>query len=83
MKSHRLTLLLILLSLSTVTFAQSEAQKSNPPKSDAQKSFDTIKSLAGSWQGAVNMNPAMEGMGKRTWTSHSESLPAATRLSMK
>jgi hypothetical protein len=64
MKSHRLTLLLILLSLSTVTFAQSEAQKSNPPKSDAQKSFDTIKSLAGSWQGAVNMNPPMEGMGK-------------------
>jgi hypothetical protein len=64
MKSRRLTLLLILLSLSTVTFAQSEAQKSNPPKSDAQKSFDTIKSLAGSWQGAVNMNPPREGMGK-------------------
>jgi len=62
MKSHRFELLLILVSLSAVAFGQSEPQKSSPPKSDAQKSFDTMKSLAGSWQGAVTMNPPMHDM---------------------
>jgi len=62
MKSHRFMLSLILLSLSTVAFAQSERQKSNPQKSDAQKSFDTIKSLAGSWQGQVTMSPPIHDM---------------------
>jgi len=39
MKSLRFMLSVVLMSLSTVAFAQS----------DAQKSFDKIKTLAGSW----------------------------------
>lgn len=66
MKSHRLMLLLILLSLSaslcTGAFAQSGAENSALQKSDAQKSFDTMKTLAGSWQGSVTMNPPMHDM---------------------
>ena len=55
MKSLCLTLTVALLSLSTVAFAQSEAQKSSvaPVPSEAQKSFATIKSLAGEWEGPV------------------------------
>jgi hypothetical protein len=48
MKFLRLMLSLVaLMSLSTVTFAQS----------DAQKSFDELKTLAGSWQGHVTTLP--------------------------
>jgi hypothetical protein len=43
MKSNRFMLSVVLLSLSTVAFAQS----------DAQKSFDKLKTLAGSWEGQV------------------------------
>ena len=43
MKSLRFVLPVVLLSLSAVTFAQS----------DAQKSFDKLKTLAGSWEGRV------------------------------
>jgi hypothetical protein len=63
MKSRRCIPLVVLLSLSTVAFAQSEAQKSethsseikrtDTPKSEAQLSFDTIKALAGEWEGPV------------------------------
>ena len=35
-------------------------------QSDAQKSFDKIKSLAGTWEGAVTTVPKMEGMGDNT-----------------
>ena len=44
-----------LLLLSTLAFAQSDAQKSSvaPVPSEAQKSFATIKSLAGEWEGPV------------------------------
>lgn len=47
MKSARLTLSAVLILLSTMTLAQS----------DAQKSFDKLKTLAGSWQGAVTTEP--------------------------
>src|SRR5580704_6531573 len=49
MKSHRLLLCVVLmsLSLSTVAFAQS----------DAQKSFDKLKTLAGSWEGHITTFP--------------------------
>src|ERR1700746_2096797 len=43
MKSHRLMLPLVLLLLSAGAFAQS----------DAQKSFDKLKTLAGTWEGKV------------------------------
>jgi hypothetical protein len=47
MKSLRFVLPVVLLSLSAVTFAQS----------DAQKSFDKLKTLAGSWEGRVTTLP--------------------------
>ncbi len=65
MKSLRFMLFVVLLSLSTVAFAQSDAQKSSvvPVPSEAQKSFATMKSLAGDWEGPVNVPevPEMSG----------------------
>ena len=60
MKSLRPMLSVVLMSLSTVAFAQSDMEKSNALKSsvvavpsEAQKSFATMKSLAGEWEGPV------------------------------
>jgi hypothetical protein len=64
MRSLRILLPVVLLSLSTVTtFAQSDAQKSSvaPMPSEAQKSFATMKSLAGEWEGPVAV-PEMPAM---------------------
>lgn len=47
MKTVRLALTFVLLSLSTLAFAQS----------DAQKSFDKLKTLEGSWEGHVTTMP--------------------------
>jgi hypothetical protein len=47
MKSLRFMRFIVLMSLSTVVFAQS----------DAQKSFDRLKTLAGSWVGTVDGKP--------------------------
>jgi hypothetical protein len=58
MKFHRLTLSIVLISLSTVVFAQS----------NAQKSFDTMKALAGSWEGPVTTTPKLADMGDNTLT---------------
>jgi hypothetical protein len=44
--------LMVLLSLCAVAFAHTEG-----PKSDAQKSFDSLKALAGSWEGHVTTVP--------------------------
>jgi hypothetical protein len=52
MKSPRFVLSIVLLSLSTLAVAQS----------DAQKSFDKLKTLAGSWEGHVITTPPMDGM---------------------
>jgi phage tail protein X len=54
MKSLRLVACVILLSLATVAFAQS----------DAQKSFTQLKTLAGSWEGRVVATPPMPDMDK-------------------
>src|SRR5882724_1169801 len=54
MKSLRSVLSVVLMSLATVAFGQS----------DAQKSFDKLKTLAGSWEGHVTtvpQEPAMDG----------------------
>jgi hypothetical protein len=48
MKPQRFMLFAVLLSLSTVAFGQS----------DAQKSFDKLKTLAGSWEGHVTAVPS-------------------------
>ena len=47
MKPLRFVLTAVLVSLSTVAFAQS----------DAQKSFDKLKALAGSWEGTLDGKP--------------------------
>ncbi|MGD0570673.1 MAG: hypothetical protein ABSA78_19900 [Candidatus Sulfotelmatobacter sp.] len=67
MKHHRFMLSVVLLSLATVALSQSpsDAQKSSvaPVLSEAQKSFTTMKSLAGEWEGPVSVPemPAMSG----------------------
>src|SRR5205807_3649970 len=61
--SLRLMLYVVLMSLSTVAFAQSHEQMPGG-QSDAQKSFDKLKTLAGSWEGKVTtlpQEPAIEG----------------------
>ena len=57
MKSIRLMLsVAVLMALSTVAFAQS----------DAQKSFDKLKTLAGNWTGPATLNPPQPEMGEGT-----------------
>jgi phage tail protein X len=57
MKFHRLlTIGVFSLGLSAVVFAQS----------DAQKSFDTLKTLAGNWQGSVTVDPPQHDLGDGT-----------------
>jgi hypothetical protein len=64
MKSICLTLLVGLMSLTTVAFAQHDAHKATdqvaPP--EAQKSFAAMKGLAGNWEGAVTVEPPQPGM---------------------
>jgi len=72
MKSLRFTLSAVLMALSTtMAFAQSDAQKpaqmdhsQKPvaPKTEAQKSFDELKTLAGNWQGPVTVEPPQPEM---------------------
>jgi hypothetical protein len=59
MKFLRFALSVVLLSLCTVAVAQDhEMEKQQPtPKSDAQMSFDTLKTLAGDWEGRVTVDP--------------------------
>ena len=70
MKAHRFMLFAVLMSLCTVAFAQSDMEKSDAQKasvapvlSDAQKSFATLKSLAGEWEGPATVTemPEMSG----------------------
>jgi len=52
MKSLRLMLAVVLVALSTAALAQS----------DAQKSFDKLKTVSGSWDGPVTVDPPMRDM---------------------
>ena len=70
MKSLCCVLSVALMSLSSVAFTQSDPHKSDAQESsvasvpsDAQKSFTTLKTLAGEWEGpvAVPEMPAMSG----------------------
>jgi hypothetical protein len=64
MKSFRRMLsVLVFVSLSAAALAQSD-----PQKSEAQKSFDKLKALAGSWEGHVAMVPPQPQMGDGTLT---------------
>lgn len=71
MRSIRITLTLVLLSLASVAFAQSDAQKSAvaPVPSEAQKSFTTMKSLAGEWEGLVTVPEAPQMSGSKLHVS--------------
>jgi hypothetical protein len=64
MKSICLMLFVALMSLTTVAFAQHDAHKTAeqvvPP--EAQKSFDTMKGLAGNWEGPVTVDPPQPEM---------------------
>jgi hypothetical protein len=70
MKPLRFTLFIVLLFLSTVAFAQLDAHKTVSPsdgqkpiaQSDAQKSFDKLKTLAGSWEAHVTTVPPQAEM---------------------
>src|SRR3981081_1934166 len=68
MKSLRFMLSVVLMSLATVGFAQSDAHKmaepkAPAPKSEAQTSFDTLKTLAGGWERPVKTYMPVEGNG--------------------
>ena len=56
MKSHPYVLSVVLLSLSNLAFAQHDMQKP-VAQSDAQKSFEKMKTLAGPWEGPVTTVP--------------------------
>src|SRR6266550_2128360 len=65
MKSLRFVLSVVLMSLATVAFAQSDAHKMAEPKapaskSEAQTSFDAMKTLAGDWEGPVKTDMPVE-----------------------
>jgi hypothetical protein len=58
MKSLRIALPVVLMSFSTMAFAQSDPHKmaepkAAAPKSEAQISFEAMKALAGDWEGPV------------------------------
>ena len=65
MKSLRFMLPVVLVWLSILAFAQSDAHKSvdKPAPSEAQKSFDTMKTFTGEWEGPVTVPevPEMNG----------------------
>jgi hypothetical protein len=60
MKSRRFVLPVVLMSLTAVAFAQSVAPPVVP--SDAQKSFNQLKTLAGTWTGPVKLDPRQQEM---------------------
>ena len=67
MKTLRFTLSVVLLSVATVALAQTDAKKSSvaAAPSEAQKSFATVKSLAGEWEGPVTVPDAPEMSGSK------------------
>jgi hypothetical protein len=64
MRSVRFLLAFVLMSLATVAFAQSEMHKATDKvaSSDAQMSFDQLKTLAGTWRGSMKITPSAPKM---------------------
>jgi hypothetical protein len=63
MNPRRFLLPVVLTLLCAMALAQSEAQKPTAaklPPSEAQKSFDQLKTLSGSWEGPVQTDMKME-----------------------
>ncbi len=81
MKSLRFTMFVVLVSLSTLVFAQTDTQTPDAHKTDmhntsvpkapseAQKSFTTMKSLAGEWEGLADVPEAPEMSGGKLHVS--------------
>jgi len=71
MKAIRFLKYIILLSLPGTVFAQSHAAMSTVPAvtSEAQKSFTTMKSLAGEWEGTVTVPEAPQMSGAKMHAS--------------
>jgi len=61
MKSLSLMLSVVLMAMSAVAFAQTDSQKA-VAQSDAQKSFDKLKTLAGVWEGRLTTDPHQADM---------------------
>ena len=57
MKSLRMMLSLALLALAGLASAQMQPDAPKTAPTDAQKSFDEIKSLSGEWEGVVTADP--------------------------
>ena len=69
MKPLRLTVCFgILAALCAPTFTRVFAQ-SEGKKSDAQMSFDKLKTLAGTWKGALKVEPPQPNMPDKGWVS--------------
>ncbi|HZD95858.1 MAG TPA: hypothetical protein VE133_16475, partial [Candidatus Sulfotelmatobacter sp.] len=66
MKYARFMLSVVLISMSTLTLAQSGGQKT---QTDAQKSFEKLKTLAGTWEGPVSMDLQEHGKPENTQVS--------------
>jgi hypothetical protein len=71
MRSLRYVLSVVLISASTVAIAQHEMHEASaaPAPSEAQKSFTTMKSLAGEWEGVVTVPDAPEMSGAKMHAS--------------
>jgi hypothetical protein len=72
MKSIRVTVLIILLACAAVSYAQTDAKK---PQSEAQKSFELLKSLAGAWEGPVKL----DGLSHE----HAKGAPESVKVSLR
>jgi hypothetical protein len=67
MKSLRMLIPLVLLSLSALAVAQNhDVPKTPNPKSEPQISFDAMKTLAGTWEGPVTVDPPQPDMKEGT-----------------
>jgi phage tail protein X len=67
MNSLRTLIPLVLLSLSPLAVAQNHDMSKTPtPKSEPQISFDTMKTLAGTWEGPVTVDPPQPDMKEGT-----------------
>ncbi len=63
MKPHRILLLAVLMSLTTLIYALPHSDAPKPAaQTDAQKSFDSMKALAGDWEGPVTIDPPQPDM---------------------